>query len=99
MAVGHVHNVLGISEDVSGRELVLGISEDVSGRELADHALEKVETYGRDIYFDVVEHIDKGDGENEYPFRLEAAHATIESKRVVLATGFRDHSPDAPELR
>ncbi|MDJ1434133.1 hypothetical protein QNM96_19035 [Halostagnicola sp. A-GB9-2] len=40
---------------------MLGISEDVSGRELADHALEDVETHGGDIYFDVVEHIDKGE--------------------------------------
>ncbi len=84
-AVNHVHNVLGISENVSGQEL-------------ADHALEQVETYGGDIYLDVIEHIEKRE-ETAYPFRLEAAHATIESKRVVLATGFRDHSPDVPELR
>ncbi|SFS91476.1 NAD(P)/FAD-dependent oxidoreductase [Halostagnicola kamekurae] len=83
-AVNHVHNVLGISPDISGREL-------------ASHALEQVETYGGDIYLDIVENIDTVEG--DYPFRLEAAHATVESKRVVLATGFRDHSPDVPGLR
>ena len=82
-AVTHVHNVLGISEDVSGREL-------------ADHALEQVESYGGDVYLEAVETIARTDG--EYPFRLEGTHATIESKRVVLATGFTDRSPEVAEL-
>ncbi|MCU4752928.1 hypothetical protein OB919_13235 [Halobacteria archaeon AArc-curdl1] len=81
---GHVHSLPDVSENVSGREL-------------ADHALEQLETYGGDVHFDSVESID-GPAEGSYPFRVEADHAMVEARRIVLATGFRNHGTDVPGL-
>lgn len=82
--VNHVHNLLGVSENVSGSEL-------------AAHAVAQLEHYGGDFYPDAVDSVSQiGD---EVPrFRIEAAHATVETDRVVFATGFRDRSPEVPEL-
>ena len=84
-AVNHVHNLLGVSEDVSGQEL-------------ATHAVDQFEHYGGDFYPDAVESVSRLEDEDEPRFRLEAAHATVDAERVVFATGFRDRSPDVPEL-
>ncbi|WP_408957056.1 NAD(P)/FAD-dependent oxidoreductase [Natrinema sp. 74] len=97
-AVNHVHNMLGVSENVSGHEL-------------ATHAVDQLDHYGGDFYPDAVESVtrlDGGEGDAETDgdtatdagprFRLEAARATVDAHRVVFATGFRDRSPDVPEL-
>ncbi|MXV64449.1 FAD-dependent oxidoreductase [Natronorubrum sp. JWXQ-INN-674] len=117
-AVNHVHNLLGVSEDVSGRQL-------------ATHGVDQLEHYGGDFYPDAVESItqwggddsdsegdgdgdgdddggdagdtddgdsDRADSANAPRFRLESTHATIDAERIVFATGFRDRSPDVPEL-
>ncbi|GAB3676305.1 NAD(P)/FAD-dependent oxidoreductase [Halopiger thermotolerans] len=90
-AVSHVHNLLGVSENVSGEQL-------------ATHAVDQFEHYGGDFYPDAVESVTRpdggedGDGGDGPRFRLEAAHATVDAERVVFATGFRDRSPDVPEL-
>ncbi|AEH36775.1 NAD(P)/FAD-dependent oxidoreductase [Halopiger xanaduensis] len=91
-SVNHVHNLLGVSENVSGEQL-------------ATHAVDQFEHYGGDFYPDAVESVTRLDGGEENDedgdkprFRLEAAHATVDAERVVFATGFRDRSPDVPEL-
>ncbi len=82
-AVAHVHNLLGVSENVSGNEL-------------AAHAVAQLEHYGGDFYPDAVESVSRIDDGPR--FRLEAAHATVDADRVVFATGFRDRGPDVPDL-
>ena len=93
-AVTHVHNLLGVSENVSGEQL-------------ASHAVDQFEHYGGDFFLDAVESVtrvsesggDESGGDADDPlFRLEATRATVDAKRVVFATGFRDRSPDVPEL-
>ncbi|APW97640.1 pyridine nucleotide-disulfide oxidoreductase [Halobiforma lacisalsi AJ5] len=86
-AVEHVHNLLGVSENVSGREL-------------AAHAVAQLEHYGGDFFPDAVDavtRLESGQG-NEPRFRLEAGHATVDAERIVFATGFRDRGPDVPEI-
>ncbi|OIB59108.1 NAD(P)/FAD-dependent oxidoreductase [Natrialba sp. SSL1] len=82
--VDHVHNLLGVSENISGKEL-------------AAHAVAQFEHYGGDFYPDIVESVTEIETE-EPRFRLEGAHAAVEADRVVFATGFRDRSPNVPEL-
>ncbi|ADB61977.1 FAD-dependent pyridine nucleotide-disulphide oxidoreductase [Haloterrigena turkmenica DSM 5511] len=96
-AVSHVHNLLGVSENVSGEQL-------------ATHAVDQLEHYGGDFFPGAVESVarlDSGDGGDDDTdctdaggprFRLESTHATVDARRVVFATGFRDRSPDVPEL-
>ncbi|SER27876.1 NAD(P)/FAD-dependent oxidoreductase [Natrinema salaciae] len=85
-AVDHVHNLLGVSETVSGEEL-------------AAHAVEQLEHYGGDFYPDAVESVSQLDGGGDGPrFRLEAVHSTVDADRIVFATGFRDRSPEVPGL-
>ncbi|MFC4543051.1 NAD(P)/FAD-dependent oxidoreductase [Halosolutus amylolyticus] len=82
----HVHNLLGVSENVSGREL-------------ATHAIDQVEHYGGDFYPDAVDAVTRRDERDDEPrFRVEAAHATVDAERVVFATGFRDRRPDVPDI-
>ena len=104
-AVGNVHNLFGVSEDVSGDAL-------------SELAVRQLEEYGGDFYPDAVEAVrrndegnedgagdedggggsdgdDKGDGR----FRVEAARATVAADRVVFATGFADVDPNVPGLR
>ncbi|SFB83078.1 thioredoxin reductase (NADPH) [Halobiforma haloterrestris] len=83
-AVEHVHNLLGVSENVSGEEL-------------AAHAVAQLEHYGGDFFPDAVDAVTRLEGD-EPRFRLEAAHATVDAERVVFATGFRDRAPDVSEL-
>ncbi|WP_226480670.1 NAD(P)/FAD-dependent oxidoreductase [Natrinema amylolyticum] len=91
--VTHVHNLLGVSENVSGEQL-------------ATHAVDQLEHYGGDFFPDAVESVaklgDDGDGTpgggDDPRFRLESTHATVDARRVVFATGFRDRSPEVSEL-
>ncbi len=99
-AVENVHNLVGVSEDVSGREL-------------AELGIRQLEEYGADCYPDAVTDVmdardasdvtgDSGDGTSDSDdgprFRVEAAHGDVRARRVVLATGFTDRSPDVPGL-
>ncbi|WP_423996721.1 NAD(P)/FAD-dependent oxidoreductase [Halorubrum trapanicum] len=74
------HNVIGVTEEVSGNELL------ATGRE-------QVQSYGgtfvRDFVTDAVE---TDDGR----FRLSTNDAEIVADHVVLATGFSDERPDPP---
>ncbi|SDR35645.1 NAD(P)/FAD-dependent oxidoreductase [Natronobacterium texcoconense] len=84
-AVDHVHNLLGVSENVSGQEL-------------AAHAVDQLEHYGGDFYLDAVESVSRFEDDSGPRFRLEASHATVDADRVVFATGFRDRSPEVADL-
>ncbi|MFC7140571.1 NAD(P)/FAD-dependent oxidoreductase [Halosimplex aquaticum] len=89
-AVNHVHNVYGVSEDVSGRAL-------------SSHAVAQLEAYGADYYLDPVANVRRadgnGDGSTDGRFVVEAEHATVAAERVVLATGFTDREPSVPGLQ
>jgi thioredoxin reductase (NADPH) len=82
-AVSHVHNVYGVSEDVSGREL-------------SDHAVEQFREYGGDYYLEAVDSVEGDDADG---FVLRSDHTTAEAERVVLATGFSDVAPSVPGLQ
>ncbi|WP_232686171.1 NAD(P)/FAD-dependent oxidoreductase [Halobacterium zhouii] len=82
-AVSHVHNLLGVSEDVSGREL-------------AAHAAEQLVEYGGEYHKDAVTAVERtGDG----GFAVDATHTALEADRVVFATGFTDVEPSVPGLQ
>ncbi|WP_436926117.1 NAD(P)/FAD-dependent oxidoreductase [Halosimplex amylolyticum] len=88
--MNHVHNVYGVSEDVSGRAL-------------SSHAVAQLEAYGADYYLDPVGDVREasgtGDTDGDGRFVVEADHATVTADRVVLATGFTDAEPSVPGLR
>ena len=74
------HNVIGITEEVSGNELL------ATGRE-------QIVSYGGEFergFVDDVERTDDG------RFRLSVGDDRILADRVVLATGFSDERPDPP---
>ncbi|SFR40221.1 MULTISPECIES: NAD(P)/FAD-dependent oxidoreductase [Halorubrum] len=74
------HNVIGVTEDVSGNELL------ATGRE-------QVESYGGTFVQDfVTDAVETDDGR----FRLTTSDDEILADRVVLATGFSDERPDPP---
>ncbi|WP_424019620.1 NAD(P)/FAD-dependent oxidoreductase [Halorientalis pallida] len=75
---------------------VIGITEDTSGNELLQTAIEQIKGYGADYHRDFVtdaERLDDG------RIRLEAGDVTAVTDRVVLATGFSDGRPDPPAPR
>ena len=86
--VSHVHNLYGVSEDVSGEEL-------------AAHAVAQFEEYGGDYHLDPVDEVRRagGDGEDDPRFVVETTHTTVEADRVVFATGFTDCGPYVPALQ
>jgi thioredoxin reductase (NADPH) len=81
---------------------VIGVTEDVSGVEFLETAKEQVQSYGGDVhreFVSAVEPVDEARHSSEVRgrrFRLETADATYEARRVVLATGFSDANPDPP---
>lgn len=81
--VTHVHNLFGVSEDVSGAEL-------------AELATRQLEEYGGEFYLDAVDAVRRRD---EGGFRIEAARSTVDAERVVFATGFSDLPPEVSGLR
>ncbi len=75
---------------------VIGVTEDVSGAEFLRTALEQVKGYGADHYRDFVSTAERT---AEGRIRLTAGDETIITDRVVLATGFTDGRPDPPAPR
>ena len=75
---------------------VIGVTEDVSGPAFLETALEQVTGYGADHYRDFVSDAERTD---EGRIRLSAGDVTIDTERVVLATGFTDGRPDPPAPR
>jgi len=85
---------------------VIGVTEEVSGNEFLQTATEQVESYGADVRREFIEsatRVDDAAGESdgdatagEPRFRLDGSDGTYLARRVVLATGFSDGRPDPP---
>jgi thioredoxin reductase (NADPH) len=79
---------------------VIGITEDVSGNDLLRRAKTQLEGYGTDIRRGFVTDITverAGGYADESPrFRLDAGDDEVLADRAVLATGFSDARPDPP---
>lgn len=73
-----VHNLLGVTEEMNGPEF-LGIGQ------------EQLESYGCNIYRDMVTTCSRTDSDR---IRLSGNSAEYEADRVVLATGFNDVRPE-----
>ena len=72
---------------------VVGITEEVSGNELLETAREQIQAYGADYVRDFVESAERTDDDR---FRLSTGDAEFVAENVVLATGFTDERPDPP---
>ncbi|WP_123538611.1 NAD(P)/FAD-dependent oxidoreductase [Halosimplex salinum] len=75
---------------------VIGVTEEVSGGEFLQTATEQVESYGADVHRAFVGEVERVDDGDEPRFRLQTENAEYEARRVVLATGFSDVHPDPP---
>ena len=73
---------------------VIGVTEDVSGNEFLETAREQVEDYGGTYERGFVESIAPIDGDDG--FTVDTGDGALQVKRVVLATGFADERPDPP---
>jgi len=72
---------------------VIGVTEDVSGNEFLRTAQQQVQAYGADYHRDFVSDAERlEDGR----IRLGASDAEVVVDHVVLATGFSDVKPDPP---
>ena len=78
--MAYTHNVIGVTEEVSGNELL------ATGRE-------QVQSYGGTFERGFVTDAERTDDDR---FRLSTNDAAIVADRVVLATGFSDERPDPP---
>jgi len=72
---------------------VIGVTEDVSGNEFLGTATEQVEEYGGDVVRDLVTEIER---EPDGRFRLTGNTTEILADRVVLGVGFSDERPEPP---
>jgi thioredoxin reductase (NADPH) len=72
---------------------VIGVTEDVSGNEFLQTAREQVEAYGADLHRDLVTDAERAD---DGRIRLTANDGTFLAERVVFATGFSDGCADPP---
>ena len=76
---------------------VIGVTEEVSGVEFLETATEQVESYGGDVIRAFVSDVERIDTDDDpVTFRLETDDETYRTRRVVLATGFSDARPDPP---
>ena len=95
-AVASVHNLVGVSEDVSGKQVT-------------EVAIDQLDEYGADYYEDDVHAVERADevaaddsdsaGSDDTRFRVTAERADLLAERVVLATGFADEPPRVEGLR
>ena len=83
------HNVIGVTEEVSGNEFLQTAREQVAGYggEFQRGFVEGIESLGGDS---------SDDGDATDGFRLSSGDETFDVRRVVLATGFADERPDPP---
>jgi thioredoxin reductase (NADPH) len=78
---------------------VIGVTEDVSGPEFLQTAQQQVRDYGAEYIQDYVSSAEQIETEGEDAparFRLETTDETFTAEHVVLATGFSDERPDPP---
>ncbi|ATW86844.1 thioredoxin reductase (NADPH) [Halohasta litchfieldiae] len=72
---------------------VIGVTEDVSGNEFLGTASNQVEEYGGDVIRDFVTEIER---EPDGRFRLSGNSTEVIADRVVLGVGFSDERPEPP---
>jgi len=72
---------------------VIGVTEDVSGNEFLQTAREQIQAYGADYHQDFVSDIERRE---DGRFDVTAGNVEVVSDHVVLATGFSDVRPDPP---
>ena len=72
---------------------VIGVTEDVSGNEFLATATEQIQSYGAEYYQEFVTDITETDNGR---FHITAGNVEVTTDRVVLATGFSDERPDPP---
>ncbi|MFB6167696.1 MAG: NAD(P)/FAD-dependent oxidoreductase [Haloferacaceae archaeon] len=72
---------------------VIGVTEDVSGNEFLQTAREQVKAYGADLHRDLVTDAERAE---DGRIRLTANNDEFLAERVVFATGFSDAHPDPP---
>ena len=72
---------------------VIGVTEDVSGKELLKTARQQVQHYGADYVRGYVESVGRRDDERFY---LRTGDTDFVAEKVVLATGFSDVEPEPP---
>ncbi len=73
---------------------VIGVTEEVSGNEFLQTAREQVKSYGGTFQRGFVDSIEQL--EDETGFRLSSGDETVTARRVVLGTGFADERPEPP---
>jgi len=72
---------------------VIGVTEDVSGNEFLQTATEQIQGYGAEYVRDTVSTIDRTD---DGRFHVTGGEVDLLADHVVLATGFNDVRPDPP---
>lgn len=77
---------------------MIGITEDTSGMELLQTAIEQVQDYGADYEQTSVTSVEQIDGDTT-GFTVETTNDQITTERVVIATGFSDGHPPSPAPR
>jgi thioredoxin reductase (NADPH) len=77
---------------------VIGVTEDVSGNEFLSTAISQIESYGADYERGKVESVERVDGKDggDDRFRVAAGDTEVLAKQVIFATGFSDVRPDPP---
>jgi thioredoxin reductase (NADPH) len=75
---------------------VIGVTEDVSGNEFLGTGKEQVEAYGGDVVRDLIVEIERTD---DGRFRLVGNDGEFRADRVVLGVGFNDERPEPPVPR
>jgi thioredoxin reductase (NADPH) len=72
---------------------VIGVTEEVSGNEFLQTAIDQITGYGAEYHRETVQSIERTD---EGRFLLAAGDLEVDAGSVVLATGFTDARPDPP---
>ena len=75
---------------------VIGITEEVSGNEFFQTAREQVQGYGAEFRRAFVEDLEALGESADDGFRVSFGDEDVSVRRVVLATGFADERPDPP---
>ncbi|MHB9288272.1 NAD(P)/FAD-dependent oxidoreductase [Halobacteriales archaeon Cl-PHB] len=75
---------------------VIGVTEDVSGNEFLKTATQQVQSYGAQVARDLITEAGRTE---DGRFHLEGNNTAVTTDRVVLATGFSDGRPNPPAPR
>ncbi len=75
---------------------VIGVTEEVSGNEFLQTAREQVQDYGADVERGFVEDAEALGDSVDDGFAISTGDETYRVRRLVLATGFSDERPDPP---